>query len=66
MGPNLRDFWREYGGVTHLKATMTLHLRGGFGLTLIGDNLLDRQTGEPDNLTVLPGRTVSLGVRREL
>jgi iron complex outermembrane receptor protein len=31
--------------------------------TLNGSNLLDRQTGEPDNVTVLPGRTVSFGIR---
>jgi len=28
-----------------------------------GTNLLDRQQGEPDNATVLPGRTVTAGVR---
>ena len=28
-----------------------------------GENLLDRRRGEPDNATVLPGRTVTLGAR---
>jgi hypothetical protein len=28
-----------------------------------GENLLDEQRGEPDNITVLPGRTVSAGLR---
>ena len=32
-------------------------------LLLAGDNLLGIQTGEPDNLTVMPGRTVSFGVK---
>jgi hypothetical protein len=32
-------------------------------LTLRGENLLDQQLGEPDNITVLPGRTISVGVR---
>jgi iron complex outermembrane recepter protein len=65
VGANLRTFWKDYGGVTHLKATATFNLLRGFALTLTGDNLLNRQTGEPDNVTVLPGRTISLGVRRE-
>ncbi len=28
-----------------------------------GENLLDEQRGEPDNVTVLPGRTLSAGLR---
>jgi glucose-1-phosphate thymidylyltransferase len=32
-------------------------------LVLGGDNLLDRQRGEPDDATVMPGRSVSLGIR---
>jgi iron complex outermembrane receptor protein len=34
-----------------------------FTFVLLGDNLLDHQEGEPDNITVLAGRTVSLGIR---
>jgi iron complex outermembrane receptor protein len=30
---------------------------------LTADNLLDRQRGEPDNLTIVPGRTLLLGLR---
>jgi iron complex outermembrane receptor protein len=30
---------------------------------LTGENLLDLQRGEPDNATIVPGRTVLLGVR---
>jgi iron complex outermembrane receptor protein len=32
-------------------------------LMLDGENLLDEQRGEPDNITVLPGRTLSAGLR---
>jgi hypothetical protein len=28
-----------------------------------GENLLNEQRGEPDNITVLPGRTISAGLR---
>jgi len=62
-GPQLRAYWREYEGVTRMRATTSLQLRRGVALTIAGDNLLDLQRGEPDNLTVLPGRTVTLGVR---
>jgi iron complex outermembrane receptor protein len=63
LGDALRAYWRAYDGVTYLRAAFTRDLMRGFTLTLVGDNLLDYQVGEPDNLTVLPGRTISLGVR---
>jgi iron complex outermembrane receptor protein len=63
VGDALRAYWRAYDGATHLRAAFTRDLARGFTLTLVGDNLLDYQLGEPDNLTVLPGRTISLGVR---
>jgi hypothetical protein len=63
MGTWLRDFWRTYDCVTRLRLTTSRELRPGLSLVLIGDNLLDRQLGEPDNVTVLPGRTVTAGVR---
>jgi iron complex outermembrane receptor protein len=59
----LRDYWREYSGNTHLRATFTRELRTGMTLLFTGDNLLDLQVGEPDNITVVPGRTFSLGLR---
>jgi iron complex outermembrane receptor protein len=62
-GSELRSFWREYDGITHIHAAFTRDLRRGLTLTLRGENLLDQQVGEPDNITVLPGRTVSVGVR---
>jgi len=45
------------------RAAVTWSFRPRLGLTLIGDNLLDQQTGEPDNVTVPPGRTISVGLR---
>jgi hypothetical protein len=30
---------------------------------LIGDNLLGVQQGEPDNATIVPGRTVTAGLK---
>jgi iron complex outermembrane receptor protein len=65
VGQELRSYWKRYPGVTHLRASASWFLSPGFALTLLGDNLLDRQTGEPDNITVLPGRTFSLGFRAD-
>jgi iron complex outermembrane receptor protein len=62
-GSNLRTYWISYPGVTHLRATFTRELRSGFSLLLMGDNLLNRQTGEPDDIAVLPGRTIAVGLR---
>jgi iron complex outermembrane receptor protein len=62
-GMQLRDYWRDYDGVTHLRAALARELGRGLSLTLTGENLLDRQLGEPDNITIGPGRTFSLGIR---
>ena len=59
----LRDYWTHYDGVTHLRATLSRNLPYGLTALLTGDNLLDKQVGEPDNLTAVPGRTISLGLR---
>jgi iron complex outermembrane receptor protein len=59
----LRHYWRRYGGVTRLRASFARELRGGIGLLLTGENLLDRQRGEPDDLTILPGRTITVGLQ---
>lgn len=66
VGPSLRQYWRTYPGITHLRATASWSFSPRLALTLSGDNLLNQQTGEPDNVTVLPGRTVSLGLRAGL
>ena len=65
VGVNLRSFWKEYPGVTHLNGSFSFNLRPRLGITLIGSNLLNRQTGEPDNITVLPGRTISFALRTQ-
>lgn len=62
-GAQLRGYWRHYDGVPRLNATATLDLPRGTTLVLTADNLLDRQQGEPDNFTVVPGRTLMLGIR---
>jgi iron complex outermembrane receptor protein len=63
VGWNLREFWKNYPGVTRLRASVGMTLTRNFGFTLTGDNLLNYQTGEPDNITVLPGRTITVGFR---
>ena len=63
VGAQLRDYWRHYDGVTHLDADVSFALTRRATLTLAGRNLLNRQLGEPDNLTVVPGRTLTAGVR---
>jgi iron complex outermembrane receptor protein len=65
LGAWLRGYWQRYSGVTRLRASFARELRGGLSVILSGVNLLGEQRGEPDNLTVLPGRTVSVGVRLE-
>ena len=63
VGPALRAYWREYRGTTHLSVRASLALRARTWVSLSGDNLLNRQTGEPDNVTVVPGRSINLGLR---
>jgi iron complex outermembrane receptor protein len=63
VGNRLRAYWLEYDGATHVHATAFREIARGFGFTITGDNLLNRQTGEPDNATVVPGRTITLGVK---
>ena len=63
VGPELRSYWRTYDGVTRLGGRVGFTLGRGMSFTLGGENLLDEQRGEPDNVTVLPGRTLSAGLR---
>lgn len=65
VGPALRAYWRTYEGATHLNSSLNVRIAGRTSLLLSGANLLDRQTGEPDNITVVPGRTITLGLRNE-
>ena len=63
VGSELRSYWRQYDGVTRVGGRATFSLAHGMSFTLDGENLLDEQRGEPDNITVLPGRTLSAGLR---
>lgn len=63
VGPQLRTYWRPYDGVTRMGANVALNLSRGLSVLLAGENLLNEQRGEPDNITVLPGRTVTGGMR---
>jgi iron complex outermembrane recepter protein len=63
VGPELRSYWRNYSGVTRLGGRLGIELNRGMTFTLDGENLLGEQRGEPDNITVLPGRTLSAGLR---
>ncbi len=63
VGQQLRNYWLRYAGVTRLRASVGRTLFRGLSLTVNGENLLNRQHGEPDNITVVPGRTISVGLR---
>jgi outer membrane cobalamin receptor len=63
LGPSLRSYWRSYDGVTRVGGRIGIGISRGMTFTLDGENLLDEQRGEPDNITVLPGRTLSAGLR---
>ncbi|HTR77568.1 MAG TPA: TonB-dependent receptor [Gemmatimonadaceae bacterium] len=63
VGAALRNYWLTYPGTTRLRAAITYAIRPGMSLEITGENLLNTQTGEPDNLTVLPGRTILSGLR---
>ena len=63
VGQQLRNYWLRYSGVTRLRASLGRTLFRGVSFTLSGDNLLNRQHGEPDNITVVPGRTLTFGLR---
>ena len=62
-GSQLRTFWQKYNGHTHLRASTSRDLGRGFTGFLTVDNLFNYQIGEPDNITITPGRTISFGLR---
>ena len=62
-GTHLRTYWRQYDGETHLRLTASRDLNRGVSLLVVGENLLGGQLGEPDNVTIRPGRTVTAGLR---
>jgi iron complex outermembrane receptor protein len=63
VGPHLREYWLNYSGQTHLRFSSSFALRPSLDLLLTGENLLGGQLGEPDNVTIRAGRTVSGGLR---
>src|SRR5262249_34685240 len=63
VGQQLRQYWRRYNGGLRVHASLTRDVRDLFTFEVTGDNLLDYQLNEPDNLTVLPGRTLMTGVK---
>ncbi len=62
-GARLRTYWQRYDGQTHLRLTASRDLNRGVSLLVLGENLLGGQLGEPDNVTIRPGRTVTAGLR---
>lgn len=62
-GAQLRTYWRKYDGVTRLGGNFGYNIAHGLSFTVRGENLLDKQEGEPDNVTVLPGRTITAGLK---
>jgi iron complex outermembrane receptor protein len=63
VGTALRGYWRRYDGVTRLRGQLEYRVARTLALGVSAENLLDRQLGEPDNATILPGRTITAGVR---
>lgn len=62
-GARLRSFWRAYDGETHLRVTASRDISRGVALLVVGENLLGGQLGEPDNVTIRQGRTITGGLR---
>jgi iron complex outermembrane receptor protein len=62
-GAQLRTYWRKYDGVTRVGGNFAYTLGRGISLNLHGENMLDNQRGEPDNVTIVPGRTITGGLR---
>jgi iron complex outermembrane receptor protein len=63
VGADLRGYWRDYDGETRLRTSVSYAINRGVSVLLTGENLLGQQLGEPDNVTILPGRTVTTGLR---
>jgi iron complex outermembrane receptor protein len=62
-GDKLRPFWISYPGATRLRSAVSFDAWRGTLLTVTGENLLNHQRGEPDTITIVPGRTIIVGVR---
>jgi ferric-dicitrate binding protein FerR (iron transport regulator) len=64
-GPLLRRYWTRYDDVTRWRGSVAYRARGDLSLVLGGENLLNIQSGAPDNATVIAGRTLTLGLRTQ-
>lgn len=62
-GAQLRSFWTDYRGTTRLRASASREMWRGVTMHVTGENLLGHQRDEPDTITIVPGRTLSFGVR---
>jgi iron complex outermembrane receptor protein len=62
-GDNLRQYWASFPGATRLRGSVSLGVWRGMVLTITGENLLNYQTGEPDTITIVPGRTITAGLK---
>jgi outer membrane cobalamin receptor len=63
LGAQLRQYWRRYNGGLSVRASASREIRNMFSIEVRGENLLNHQRDEPDNITVVPGRTILTGVR---
>jgi iron complex outermembrane receptor protein len=62
-GGSLRQYWASYPGATRLRGSFSVDIRRGVLLTMTGENLLNHQRGEPDTITIVPGRTIIAGLK---
>jgi iron complex outermembrane receptor protein len=62
-GSNLRQYWAAYRGTTRLRGSVSVAVWRGMLLTITGENLLNHQRGEPDTITIVPGRTITAGLK---
>jgi outer membrane cobalamin receptor len=62
-GNKLREFWARYPGATRLRSSFSVDAWRGMVVSVTGENLLGYQRGEPDTITIVPGRTVTVGVK---
>jgi iron complex outermembrane recepter protein len=61
-GETLRQYWTRYDAVTRLRVSVSHDLTRYLSMRMIGDNLLNQQVGEPDNVTIMPGAALSFGI----
>ena len=57
VGTALRAYWRSYEGNAHASLRLSYAMLPRSWISVSGDNLLNHQVGEPDDITVVPGRT---------